>query len=366
MAAPECILYVDDNDLLREQVTIALEMHDYRVVTATDGREGLEKALRHRPQLVLSDLLMPVMDGLEMLRELRQTEFGREVPFIFLTSRSALPEVREGMESGADDYLPKPFDVAELLRAVRARMDRVKAQRTALVKEQERMLVTLPHEMRTPLNAVMGVAQLLREELEPGTPVPDDTPSMIDMIIKGGERLERLTVKLMLHIQLDMLKTAGPEGRARFLRGDPIDPQVSLEKLVKRRAALHDRAQDLQIITCDGRIQAPGQVWEPIVGEVVDNASRFSAPGTPIRVELSSRNDSEIELLIADAGIGMTAEQIAEIAPFRQFHRPADEQQGMGLGLSNATQLTELSGGSIDISSPATGGLEVRIRLPRA
>lgn len=360
----EQILIVEDNEILRSQMIMALEMEGFNVIHGSNGSEGLEMAQRHQPDVIISDLMMPKMDGREMLAALRQTEHGRNVPFIFLTARVAKEDIRGGMDSGADDYLPKPFNLSDLINAVQARLARLRERSAVVVEEQRRMLRTLPHEIRTPLNAVLGVAMMLRDELVPGEPVPEDTVELLDIIVGGGERLEKFGTKLVQHVQLDLLKNAEANVRQEYCTGETVMPPGTLTSMAVEVAKAYSREHDLQVSSCEGMMAVPPHVWKPMLVELVDNACRFSEPGTVVGVEFQHAQDGGLELRVVDQGIGMTAEQIAAIAPFHQFHRSTREQQGLGLGLINARRLAETCGGRLEVLSPACGGLEVRVWLP--
>ncbi|MBI0446370.1 MULTISPECIES: response regulator transcription factor [Deinococcus] len=115
------VLIVEDNAGVRDMIREYLEEHGYRVRVASNGQEGLLEARHHRPDLVLLDVMMPGMDGLEFLRRFRATE---QVPVIFLTARDTELDKVLGLELGADDYVTKPFSMAELLARVRANLRR--------------------------------------------------------------------------------------------------------------------------------------------------------------------------------------------------------------------------------------------------
>ena len=119
------ILVVEDNDVIREDVTEILNLANFNVISAVNGKEGIEKAFEHLPDLVVSDIAMPVVDGLSMLHVLRKDPKTENVPFIFLTSKSERNDFRNAMNSGADDYITKPFNGDELLNAVENRFKRM-------------------------------------------------------------------------------------------------------------------------------------------------------------------------------------------------------------------------------------------------
>lgn len=122
MSDPTRILVVDDDAKIRTVVRRGLAYEGYRVVEAASGEEGLEKAREHLPDLVILDVMMPGMDGLEVTRRLRSS--GDEIAILMLTARDEVKDRVEGLENGADDYLVKPFSFEELLARVHALMRR--------------------------------------------------------------------------------------------------------------------------------------------------------------------------------------------------------------------------------------------------
>ena len=118
------ILIIDDDLDVRDQVATTLLASYFETYTATDGRDGVEKALKILPDLIICDMMMPFMDGQQVLAELRKHKVTESVPFIFLTAVDTRDIVRSSMNLGADDYLFKPVNIAELLNTVTARLKR--------------------------------------------------------------------------------------------------------------------------------------------------------------------------------------------------------------------------------------------------
>jgi Response regulator containing a CheY-like receiver domain and an HTH DNA-binding domain len=118
------ILIIEDQPDMRENIATILEMENYAVLTANDGEQGLAMAREEKPDLVLCDVMMPKMDGHEVLRQLREDRTIAGTPFIFLTAKGERRDQRAGMNLGADDYLTKPVTATDLLAAVSARLDR--------------------------------------------------------------------------------------------------------------------------------------------------------------------------------------------------------------------------------------------------
>jgi CRP/FNR family cyclic AMP-dependent transcriptional regulator len=125
------ILLIEDNDDIRENMAEILELANYKVVTAADGKQGVAMAFEHKPDLIVCDIMMPVLDGYGVLHMIQKNEALSSVPFIFMTAKAERSEVRKGMEMGADDYITKPFNGTELLNAVESRL-----KKTELLRKQ--------------------------------------------------------------------------------------------------------------------------------------------------------------------------------------------------------------------------------------
>lgn len=124
------ILLIEDNQELRENTAEILELSNYKVFTAENGKIGVDVALAEKPDLIICDIMMPVLDGYGVLHLLSSNDSTRSIPFIFLTAKTEKSDFRKGMELGADDYITKPFDDIELLKAVETRI-----KKTELLKE---------------------------------------------------------------------------------------------------------------------------------------------------------------------------------------------------------------------------------------
>ncbi len=119
------ILLIEDNDDIRNNTAEILELSNYQVIRAENGKVGVEKALAHHPDLIICDIMMPLLDGYGVLHALQKNELSKSIPFIFLTAKSERADFRQGMQAGADDYISKPFDGTELLNAVDARLKKI-------------------------------------------------------------------------------------------------------------------------------------------------------------------------------------------------------------------------------------------------
>ncbi len=130
----ERILLIEDNEALRENTAEILTLASYEVTTAENGKIGVEKAISNPPDLIVCDIMMPVLDGYGVFQIISKNEDLQHIPFIFLSAKSERTDLRKGMEMGADDYITKPFSDSELINAIRARFEKIRIQQNRLGK----------------------------------------------------------------------------------------------------------------------------------------------------------------------------------------------------------------------------------------
>jgi CRP-like cAMP-binding protein/CheY-like chemotaxis protein len=131
------ILLIEDNEDVRENTAEILMLAQYEVLTAANGKEGIELAQNNAPDLIICDIMMPVLDGHGVLHLLSKNEVTAGIPFIFLTAKAERSDIRKGMEMGADDYLTKPFDDVELLNAIEVRLKKNEILRKEFAKNMQ-------------------------------------------------------------------------------------------------------------------------------------------------------------------------------------------------------------------------------------
>jgi len=124
------ILLIEDDTVVRENTAELLELANYNVITAANGKNGIAEAKKHKPDIIVCDIMMPELDGYGVLRILSKEKMTKQIPFIFLTAKTEHKDIRKGMDMGADDYLTKPFDETELISAIESRLAKV-----AILKE---------------------------------------------------------------------------------------------------------------------------------------------------------------------------------------------------------------------------------------
>jgi two-component system sensor histidine kinase/response regulator len=358
------ILIVEDETRLLEDIRDLLSFEGYVTLTAFNGREGVALAREHLPDLIVSDVMMPVLDGYGMLRALRDDPRTARIPLIFLTARAEREDIRHGMDLGADDYIVKPFTFEELLNAVQARLSRqdvlVRDVEEAVDHLRGNILYMLPHELRTPLTGILGYAELLRSHTGPMDEAL--THEIGDTLFGTASRLRNLIEDFLVYAQTEII--AFDPARLEDLRRLTItDPRAEIAAHAQRRAAAAERGADLRLSLNDTtRVQVTGENLRKIVEGLLEHAFRTSAPGTPVDVE-TDVNRGAYTLLVRDRGLGLSADQIARLSANQDFEAYFGEGEGAFLGLVLARRIAELHGGRLHISSQPGGETTVRVVL---
>lgn len=163
------ILVIEDEELLRSSLIELLEIEDYEVIGAKDGVDGLQKAVEELPDLIICDIMMPRMNGYEVIKNLKENPITETIPFIFLTAKADRVDSRFGMDLGADDYLTKPFNKFDLYNSISSRIKKQKVVTQKYDKKiqdlKSNLASTLPHELRTPLNGILASSQFFCKKL---------------------------------------------------------------------------------------------------------------------------------------------------------------------------------------------------------
>ena len=358
------ILVIDDEEWLREMVRMALGQRGYEVIEAPNGEVGVEVARKQLPDLILSDVNMEKMGGYAVLSALRADSATATIPFILMTGMADTAGMRQGMELGADDYLPKPFTLDGLYGAVEARLKHAKTvqdkAQDALTDLRQNLSMMLPHELRTPLNGILAYGELLA-----GDPSSFSHEEIADMgrdIAQSGRALQRLVETFLAYSQVEILR-ADSAVNASLRAKRTANAEHFVGEAARKQADETNRMADLQLNLTSQAIGMSDEYFTKLVGELVHNAFKFSQAGTPVNIKLNS-SGGMVMLIVSDHGRGMSADQVTKVGAFMQFDRKTHEQQGLGLGLTIARRLAEIHGGAVSLQSELGVGTTVTVKLP--
>jgi signal transduction histidine kinase len=358
------ILVIEDEEGIREEVAGILKFEGFSVLEAEDGAAGLALAQQHRPDLILSDIMMPKLDGYGVFLRLQDERPTAVIPFIFLTAKADKKDMRKGMGMGADDYLTKPFTRDELLQAVQSRISKRAVVEEEMSQDLDDLRYAiashLPHELRTPLICILGYGAILEED---NTSLSaQEIAQMGRAIYDSGERLNRLIENFLLFAQIRVIAT-NPQSLALARRITTNSPGETIRNTTWQVADERDRLADCVVEVGNAPAGISDEYLQKITREIVDNAFKFSPSGSMVTVT-SQVEDGHYILSVQDAGRGMDPAQIQAVGAYMQFDRARYEQQGSGLGLAITREIAELYGGCLTIESALDQGTTVRVALP--
>ncbi|WOD39643.1 response regulator [Nodosilinea sp. E11] len=357
------ILVIEDEAGVRDSIVDILNAEDFIVDSAANGEEGLRQIHEFKPDMVICDVMMPVLDGFGVLQQIRQDPGLATLPFVFLTAKAERIDFRSGMDLGANDYLTKPFTHDDLLRMIRTRLgassavqEKTQQQLSAL---RSSISTALPRELGAPMREVLKLATTLIEEAE--TLEPEAVVTLAKAIHRNVQRTARLTQNVMLFAKLERLSpeqiSAQALHRQPLARADEI-----ITEIAQALAADYLREDDLEISLEQLVLPMSESQLRKVCEELLDNAFKFSEIGTPIKV-FGSRGDGKVTFYVIDYGQGMTPDQIANVGAYLQFESET-EAAGTGLGLTIAKRLVELYRGELLIESIPGQQTIVRVALP--
>lgn len=357
------ILVIEDDEGIREEMKEILDLEGMDATTAENGQDGIEKAKKIIPDLILCDVMMPIKDGYQVFVELKQNIHFKNTPFIFLTARTASDNVRQGMILGADDYITKPFSFDLLVSSIVGRLKKEEERRQYAKQELETLQLNItraiPHELLTPLNGIMGLSGIMTE---PNYEIDEaEVKEFASDIYKSGNRLLHTIKKFIIYTEVELLLTN--KKTHQVLRNE-ITKMGSLILLDQGHtiAKKHNRISDLKLKPELFNAKISLSHFETIIANVLDNAFKFSSKGDAVEIDVQ-RDDTHVHVTISDSGLGIGSNAIESISAFSQFDRAKNEQQGLGLSLITSINLIQFYNGDISCSLNKPKGTSVKVSL---
>lgn len=362
------ILVIEDETPIRDNIQqiLELELEEFEILTAPDGRAGIELIKQHTPDLVICDIMMPQMDGYDVLKELRQHPVTSAIPLIFLSAKAERTDFRRGMDLGADDYLTKPFTKTELVKAVETRLQRQvpflqlqqrieELQEANLFKDD--FLNTASHELRSPMVNIL----MLLENLQ--VVCHEDKQQHYLKILQQQCKRE-------LNLINDLLDLQQLQADSYKVLPEVINLQNWIPKIV---APFVVRAQtDQQVLQVDISPDLPSLISDStdlqrIMSELLNNACKYTPLGGKIILKIGSTQElcnltsnpfnptpKQITFAVSNEA-EIPAKELPHI--FNKFYRVVSvdirKQGGTGLGLSLVQKLVERLGGNLQVTSSA-------------
>ncbi len=341
------ILIVEDEADVRENISELLVEEGYEVMGARNGLEGFASIKKFRPDLVICDVTMPLMGGLELLKRIQDEKINFDKPFIFLSARAAKENMRMGMNLGADDYITKPYTREEILEAVSSRMNKSESMESKNSLLRANILNSLPQELLTPLNAIYLGSDLLRKG--GSTISTEEVQECGEMIFSSAAKMKDVFSRYIC--LLEIFSDRSSENESNSLSNEICKlPDDIIKIAAEEIAAKHKRSKDLKLKIDRSSLNIFDNHLFRIAYELVDNAFKFSAPGSLVIV-LGGISFSTYLFSVSNIGSSMSEEQISMIGEFMQFGRKKKEFPGMGLGLEIAKSYCQNYQADFDITS---------------
>ncbi len=365
----ELILLADDNADMRDYIRRLLAPR-WRVEAVANGRQALAAIQLRRPDLVISDVMMPELDGFGLLQALRADPRTHDLPVLLLSAHAGEEARFEGLAAGADDYIVKPFSAHELEARVEARLLRARlraVEMTELVRARheaevanrtkDEFLAMLGHELRNPLAPILTALQLLRLR---GVAAAENECRVIER-----------QVKHLVTLVDDLLDVSRLTRGKLHLERRRVELSAVVAQAIETASPLLERNRHQLTVEVprDGlAVDGDQHRLVQVVANLLANAAKYTDPGGRIFVT-GTRQRNEAVLTVRDTGIGISAEMLPKVFDlFVQTPQALDRSHGgLGLGLALARGLIDMHQGTVEARSDGPGtGAELIIRLPLA
>lgn len=362
------ILVIDDNPLNLKILDDHLKSSGFLPIQAKSGEIGISMALEHLPDLILLDIMMPMMDGFQVAESLRTNDVTKDIPIIFLTAKTQTDDIVKGLGKGAVDYIMKPFNPEELTARVSTHLH-LKGYRDKLVQqnhslnelntEKNQFLAIAAHDMKNPLYSISLLAKTIRDDKHISR---EDLEELTSDIITTSDRMLALIADL-----LDI--NAIEQGKMKF-NLEEID---MVEPISTCLDIYHERAKQKNItlnFTPDDReykILGDRRAVHQVLDNIVSNAIKYSPFDKNIWASVTELNGN-IRCEIKDEGPGLNEEDLKKM--FGKFVKlstiPTGNESSNGLGLSIVKQYVENLGGKVWCESELGKGCNFIVELPKA
>ena len=357
------ILIVEDTLTIREEIHDILVMEGYTVFEAENGSIGFEIALKKHPDLIISDILMPKLNGFEMYKKLQNNKTTKLIPLIFLSAKAEKSDIRAGMNLGAEDYLTKPIDVEDLLNTVKIKIDKklLLAQETidktttisAILQQQKKELDNyaqlISHELKTPLRNISDILIWIREEL--AHPISSENSiNSIELLENKVERMELLLIKLEQYKNI----------RSSSFKKNKINLNTIAKKVIaKLQVPSHIK---IEIKNKLPTLFADEIMLEKVFEILIQNALDHIDKEKGLILLACETTEEDYLFSIKDNGIGIKTKYHEKI--FEMF-QTIDSNNSTGIGLSIVKKIISYYNGEVKVESKTNKETIFYFSLPK-
>ena len=343
------ILLIEDDPQLSENISELLTLYDFTVTTCNDGKKAIDLIKDNVGyDLIISDMILPNFTGLEILAFVREEIYNNQIPFIFLSAKTELSDIRAGMDMGADDYLTKPFQINDLLNLINLRLDKKSFGENRIFKELSLKLDEFPkilsHELNTPMNGILSLAAAILDNYDEFS--DDDIKSSLKAIITSCERLVSTQKKLFSYLELSNQTKKNTE-QILSVKDIAISIHALLNNYLKKEEYRNNKIE----LLVDKNVEESSLIADvgenellKIVNELLENSLKHSKKETPITVSINIKNN-KLELYVSNF---INSENNLELdlnlnKNFLDSSRSLNGHQGYGVGLLLVQKLCKLN-----------------------
>jgi len=367
------VLIVDDIPSSLRLLSQMLQYRGYEVINALSGEIALNQVKLAMPDVILLDIIMPEMSGYEVCQRLKSNPKTADIPIIFLTASTDLPEKIQAFKVGGDDYVTKPFYIQEVLLRIEHQLTLKQQQKQLNYLNQQlrqsneelaQFALFLAHELQSPLQTIIGFMGLVSAQSEC---FDNTTKKYLNYIAQASEQMHHLISDLLTYSRIENIE---PEL-------EMVDCQAAIAQVLHNlQGAITETGAVICIGSNPGSSQSQSTILPKVMGNAVqleqvfqnliENAIKFARPNIPPQIQITCQPDSNGELIfsIHDNGIGIDPANFDRIFQVFQRIETVKNYPGTGLGLSICKKIIERHGGKIWVESELGCGSTFYFTLP--
>jgi len=356
------VLVVDDEEWMRDACGTILGREGLKVLTAADARAGIDLTASHKPDLVLVDVRMPGMSGIDFFRRIK--ELDPDIVGIVITGYATIEVAVQAMKAGAHEFLPKPFEPDDLRGVVRRGLEhRRLLRRTEILGPEVScmrgvQMAVLAHQLKSPLASLRQCVSVVLHGYTGD--IPDKTRGMIEVVARRADQMLCLLDDWITLVRLEESK--GPA------KSERVDMDALLSKLVETTTKGPETSAISVVLVRSARgAVVPGDpaALTELFANLVTNAIRYTPAGGEVRLAVET-GPAEVTIVVSDNGPGIPEEEQERV--FEPFYRGIAQRAvpGDGLGLPIARRIARAHGGELALHSVVGQGTAVTIVLPSA
>lgn len=350
------ILIVDDEPNNFDVIEALLDNEDYDLNYASSGYKALERLEIFHPDVILLDVMMPELNGIDVCKKIKSNPQWKAIPIIMVTALTSKEDMAQCLDAGASDFLSKPVNGLELRARIKS-MVRIKQQYDnleTLLQMREDMVHMIVHDLRNPLTTILLSAELLNDPSLPESRKPEK----IERIARGGHRLQSLIDSLLLMAKIEsgkmVLKYTSTDLNQMCSALIEDFDAIAAQKKLKLVLNLPDK----QLVNID----VP--VFRRILDNLLSNAIKFSPANSQIIVSVTYPETGGINISVADQGVGISENTKSVIFEKYEIGTPVQNASQIGLGLAFCKLAIEAHGGNITVTNNEPNGSIFTITIP--